>query len=183
MQPDVVPHAKSMARVVCAGLILLLVLLGSADAAVRTAPWLRGAGVVVPGRDVTFLMGNVRPQDLNWVRIQPRTCPSSYGCTATFAPITSHHVTTQGMQLTFRWPAGYVVCTSAPEGSGGFCSAIGHTWKNGEPATVLIGSFVFDEQACMNVHVRQQPGTPKQANPRDGTSGVDWYSTTRSACS
>jgi hypothetical protein len=141
-----------------------------APGALSVVPYLRGPAFVVPGKSATFLFANVAAQDLNWVRVQARPCPSRFGCTASYVRISSKRMTSAGLQLTFRWPAGYVVCTSEPQGSGGFCSAAGHTWRNNESASVFIGSFVFDIGGCASVHVHQAPSTPSEPNPPNGES-------------
>jgi hypothetical protein len=163
-----------MTRRFVLGLIVAAFLATPAAASREAAPFIKGPTSVTPGKSVTYTVSNVEAKDINWVRIQPTTCPSSHGCAAAFAQLKAKAVT-EGVQITFTWPAGYDTCKSAPQGSGSYCPAAAHTWTDGEAAQFFVGSFVFLKKACLSVKVKQASGTPKQPAPKDGTTQPDWY--------
>ena len=163
-----------MTRSLLLGLVTAAFLAAPAAASREAAPFIKGPTSVTPGRSVTFTVANVQAEDINWVRIQPTKCPSSHGCRAAFAPLKTKAVT-EGVQITFTWPAGYDTCKSAPQGSGAYCPAAAHTWTNGEAAQFFVGSFVYLKKACLSVRVTQASGTPKQPAPKDGMAQPDWY--------
>jgi hypothetical protein len=171
---DFLTSIPAVKRWLLAALVAVAVLAAPASASREAAPFIKGPSSVTPGKSVTFTVSNVEAKDINWVRVQPKKCPSSHGCRAAFAQLKAKAVS-GGVQITFTWPAGYDTCKSAPQGSGSYCPAAAHTWKDGEAAQFFVGTFVFLKQACLSVKVKQASGTPKQAAPKDGMAQPDWY--------
>lgn len=139
-----------------------------ADASRSLAPYLKVPPRVVPGRAVTITAENMSPQDLSWVRIQPASCGARYGCEPAFARIVQKRTIPLGVILSIRWPAGYDECNGSPQGSGGFCPGVAHTWTMNEKADVFVGSYVFDESACATTAVTPGLRGPSQPAPPGG---------------